>query len=114
MIVLVASCIAGWEFFWRAQGFIPSLHDNAMLWSLARSRASELGSDAVVLVGSSRMQMGIHREALARTTGWRPAALRHTPLPMLESSGRWRSQGRLSTTSPLRNAMTSCRTAALG
>ncbi|MCP4037367.1 MAG: hypothetical protein GY733_10550 [bacterium] len=70
VVVLV---LVAWEIFWRSQGFAPSLHDDAMLWSHSRAQATALGSRGVVLVGSSRMQMGIHRETLARETGWPPA-----------------------------------------
>ncbi|MFT5443590.1 MAG: hypothetical protein ACI8W3_002640 [Myxococcota bacterium] len=72
-IAIVMLCIAGWEVFWRAQDFEPSLSDDAMLWSIARQEATDQGTGAAVLVGSSRMQMGIHRETLAAQTGWEPA-----------------------------------------
>jgi hypothetical protein len=72
-LLLLFACVFGWEFFWRGQGFRPSMSDDPGLFSLSRREATRQGSDAFVLVGSSRMQMGIHREALARTTGWAPA-----------------------------------------
>ncbi len=87
VIVLVVLCVVGWESFWRAQDFVPSLSDDAMLWSRARQQATDLGADAVVLVGSSRMQMGIHRETFARATGWAPpvqlALVRGPSVPVL-------------------------------
>lgn len=87
VILLVVLCVAGWEFFWRAQNFAPSLSDDAMLWSRARQQATDLGRDAVVLVGSSRMQMDIHRETFAEATGWPPAVqlalVRGPSLPVL-------------------------------
>lgn len=73
VIAVVLLALVSWELFWRANGFEPSLHDDAMLWARSREQATVQGEDAVVLVGSSRMQMGIHRQTLARATGWPPA-----------------------------------------
>ncbi len=69
-MAVVVLTLAGWEFFWRANGFEPSLHDDAMLWARSREQATAQRESAVVLVGSSRMQMGIHRKTLSRATGW--------------------------------------------
>ena len=73
VLVVALLCLSAWEFGWRSMGFEPTLSDDAMLWSIVRGTASDGGSEAVVLVGSSRMQMDIHRETLAAATGWRPA-----------------------------------------
>jgi hypothetical protein len=88
-MALVVLCIVGWEAFWRAQDFVPSLSDDAMLWSRTRQQATDLGRDAVVLVGSSRMQMGLHRDTFAQATGWSPAVqlalVRGPSLPVLRN-----------------------------
>ncbi len=87
--VIVVACIGSWETFWRGHDFVPSVADDAGLWALARHRANVLGEDAVVLVGSSRMQMDIQRDALARATGWKPAVqlavVRGPSVPVLEN-----------------------------
>jgi len=89
VLVMVMLCLAAWEMTWRGRGFEPSLSDDAMLWSLARRDAAMGGRDAVVLVGSSRMQMDIHRETLSAAAGWRPAVqlavVRGPARPVLES-----------------------------
>lgn len=87
--VIVLACVGSWELFWRNHGFVPSVTDDAGLWALTRYRANALGEDAVVLVGSSRMQMDVQRNALARATGWPPAlqlaVVRGPSVPVLEN-----------------------------
>jgi hypothetical protein len=88
-LAIVMGAMTGWEVFWRAREFVPSLNDDAQLWSLSRQRANDLGKDAVALVGSSRMQMNIHKETFAEVTGWHEAvqlaAVRGASRPVLES-----------------------------
>jgi hypothetical protein len=67
---VAAAFLGGWEAFWRSQGFKPSVNDDPGLWALARSRVYEGGPAAVVIVGSSRMQFAVDREAFVETTGW--------------------------------------------
>lgn len=61
--------LAGFELFWRARGFAPSVTNDAELWAVERGRVARAGPDAVILVGSSRMQLGIDPEALSRAMG---------------------------------------------
>jgi hypothetical protein len=86
---IVLLCIGSWEVFWRSHDFTPSVTDDAGLWALARDRADQLGEEAVVLVGSSRMQMDIQRDAFAHATGWSPAVqlavVRGPSIPVLEN-----------------------------
>ncbi len=88
-LVIVLACMGSWEGFWRSRDFTPSVTDDAGLWALARHRANLLGEDAVVLVGSSRMQMDLQRNAFARATGWKPAVqlavTRGPTIPVLEN-----------------------------
>jgi hypothetical protein len=86
----VALCVglllAGWEGFWRQRGFSPTVSDNAELWALARRKASRLGSEGVVLVGSSRIQLGLNPETFEQFVGIRPVMLAidgSSPLPVL-------------------------------
>jgi len=65
--------VGGWETFWRTHDFEPTLADDAQLWARTRARANELADTAIVLVGSSRMQMDIQQAGFARATGWPPA-----------------------------------------
>lgn len=50
---------AGLETFWRARGHRPSATDSADLWSFHRARISLGGERSVVLLGASRIQVGI-------------------------------------------------------
>ena len=72
-IALVVLVLGSWEAYWRTREFVPSLSDDGSLWALTRVRVNRQGGDAVVLVGSSRMQMNVHQETFAVTTGWEPA-----------------------------------------
>lgn len=91
-VAIVVVVLAAWEVHWRARGFEPSVNDDKDLWAFTRRRASALGEAGVVLVGSSRMQMGIHRDAFAEVTGWEPAVqlavVRGTSAPVLRSLAR--------------------------
>ncbi len=49
--------LTGWEAFLRERGHTPELVDDADLWSEWREQAT--GEDVVVLLGSSRIQLGI-------------------------------------------------------
>jgi len=58
------------------EGFSPQLNNDADLWILVRDRVSRAGPRAVILVGSSRIQIGIDPDSFARATGWdRPLQL---------------------------------------
>ena len=51
--------LLGVECFWRSRGFLPGPQDSATLWAHERDRADELGPDAVVLAGTSRIRLGL-------------------------------------------------------
>jgi hypothetical protein len=70
-LALALGLLAGWELLWRLQGFSPAINNNRDLWVLARERASKAGRDAVILIGSSRMQVGIDADAFSQATGWK-------------------------------------------
>lgn len=53
----------------------PAIRDSAEKWAEQRARASALGSDALVLVGASRIQLGIDLDALRLQTGLEPVQL---------------------------------------
>lgn len=74
-IGLVLICLGGWEGVWRGQGFVPLLNDDARLWAAARAQVKDNDPRAVVLVGTSRMQLGIHVQAFRNTTGIQPVQL---------------------------------------
>jgi hypothetical protein len=75
-LALVIVLVGGWEAFWRARGFTPSISDTWDLWAAARRRVGDDGSAAVALIGSSRIQLAIDPDAFVAATGWsRPVQL---------------------------------------
>jgi hypothetical protein len=66
--VLALALLAGWEIYWRARGFVPTLTDAETLWCHERSK---VGHDSVVIVGSSRLQTGIDPALLSKALGGR-------------------------------------------
>jgi len=73
--VLVVALMVGWESYWRIQGFTPSVNNDENLWALARGRVAGQ-PNGVLLIGSSRVQVGIDPDSFTRATGWpRPIQL---------------------------------------
>lgn len=72
--LLICALLAGtYEWLLRGQGYVPSVQDDADLWSLQfdRIRASPKG---VALLGASRIQFGVDAALLQRELG-RPVAM---------------------------------------
>ncbi|MEP6484017.1 MAG: hypothetical protein ABJB01_06175 [Rudaea sp.] len=79
-IVLIAATLfvallAGWEFYWRAQGAIPGFRNTDSLWSIQRRRIDNDQGDATVLVGASRMLFDLNLPTWERLAGRRPIQL---------------------------------------
>jgi len=55
----------GAELFWRARGFEPSVKDNPDLWSIVRSKINNANPEPLVLIGSSRTQLGLNPDVLS-------------------------------------------------
>ena len=68
-VVLAMVWLAGYEVFWRSRGFVPSLTDNEALWCSTRRLATD---DAVVIIGSSRLQIGLDPAVLSHALDGRP------------------------------------------
>ena len=65
--LLSLMAVIAWEWAVRAKGFEPApVTDTKELWAETRLRASHMGRDAVILVGTSRIQLGINLGVLAR------------------------------------------------
>ena len=70
-----------------AKGFRTSVTDSEMLWLRERLRASDLGERALILIGGSRIQLGMDLDVLRQKTGLEPVQLAidgSPPLPILE------------------------------
>lgn len=57
------------------RGFDAAVFDSEALWLKERQRASELGENALILVGGSRIQLGADLNALRTQTGLEPVQL---------------------------------------
>jgi hypothetical protein len=63
------------ELFWRSRGFVPAYSDDADLWCLNRARVARNDPDAVVFVGTSRIQRLDNDVFAAYFSGRKPVQL---------------------------------------
>ena len=82
--MLVVGVVLSWELFVRAGGAneVP-IFDSSAVWGAQRQRASVLGDEALVLVGGSRMQMGMDLDVLEERTGLAPVQLAISASPFV-------------------------------
>jgi hypothetical protein len=73
-VVLALVLLGGYEWFWRARGFVPQLTDDAKLWASARASIKSRDPFQIVLLGDSRMQLAVDPELFAQTA--------HTQIPV--------------------------------
>jgi hypothetical protein len=74
-VLLLLAC-GGWETLWRWRGFTPTCADGPMLWAAERDHAANGSGAAVVVLGTSRIQLALDPEAFVEATGWqRPVQL---------------------------------------
>lgn len=91
IIVFFVGFISFFEIKMRARGWVPSFSDSRDLWSYHRKRASELGSNALILVGASRIQLGIDLDEIRNNTDLEPIQLAidgTSPVPVMENLAR--------------------------
>jgi hypothetical protein len=85
--LIVLLVLGAWNHFWQAAGFKPaSVRDDADLWVQTRVKAVEGGKKVIVLIGDSRMQLGINLDAFREKTGIKPiqlAIMNNSPIPVL-------------------------------
>ena len=72
---MVLTYVAAAESLLVAKGFTPTAKDTKALWMKQRERASQLGDRALILVGASRIQLGMDLNVLRRATGLEPVQL---------------------------------------
>lgn len=87
-LMAVVICLGSWECFWRLQGFQPAVQDDWGTWAKVRRQAVRKGNQAIILVGASRIQAGLHPDILEKVTGKRPLILAidgSSPVPVLEN-----------------------------
>ena len=86
--ILFSAFILFFEVRIRQNGWQPSYSDSVELWSYNRKRASELGDKALILIGSSRIQLGLDLYEIQNTTDLVPVQLAidgTSPVPVLEN-----------------------------
>ena len=71
---VVAMLIAGYEGFLRARNYVPTVQDDADLWSIQYDRV-HADPHAVVLLGASRIEYGIDPARLSELLGGRTVAM---------------------------------------
>jgi hypothetical protein len=84
-LLLAFMVLVVWETFWRVFGFAPAIEDDLGIWAVKR-RAIDRGGPAVVLLGSSRMQLDVDPRIFRSETGLKTAMLAidgSSPLPVL-------------------------------
>ena len=74
-VVLGLVLLGGWEGFWRLRGFVPKRNDEVGWWAQERAKVYAGGNRSVVLLGSSRMQLGFDTTVFAQRTGIHPLQL---------------------------------------
>jgi len=77
--------ITAWEFFWRSQGYYPTLDDNEALWAVQRGRVEKATSKDILLMGSSRVLFDMQLNEWEAQTEVRPiqlASVGSSPLPI--------------------------------
>jgi hypothetical protein len=72
---LVSSLVVVTEVLLAAKGYKPTVVDSKELWIAERQRASRLGGQALILVGASRIQLGMDLDVLREETGLEPIQL---------------------------------------
>ena len=78
--------IGGWEAYWRYHGFQPTINDDWTVWSALRRQANN-NKNAIALVGSSRIMLGLDPVILEKSLlspVYMLAIDGSNPLPVLE------------------------------
>jgi hypothetical protein len=70
-LVIALPVLGGYEGFWRLRGFVPSVNDDADLWSLTRGTIRSHDTQEIVGIGASRLQLGMNPAVFAEAFGGR-------------------------------------------
>ncbi len=90
-VLMWAAFVAVMELRLAAKGFHATVVDSEALWQAERARARTLGERALIIIGGSRIQLGVNLEVLRELTGLEPVQLAidgTPPLPVLEGLAR--------------------------
>ena len=88
VVVLTVLAITGMEMFWRSKGHFPVVGDTASRWGLYVDKIPDNDPSAILVVGSSRVQLGIDTDLMQREMGASTAIqlsrAASSPMPMLD------------------------------
>jgi len=68
-LVLVASFIICWEWYWRSKGFEVTYNDDEALWAKERKKVYQPRDEATVFIGSSRIKFDLDIDTWEMLTG---------------------------------------------
>ncbi len=74
-VFIVLVIILFFEYNLRSRHWTPTVNDSPELWAQERKRASQLGKEALILIGGSRIQLGIDLDELEKLSGKKPVQL---------------------------------------
>ncbi len=87
VLIVVAVATAGWEMYWRGQGYEPSYDATDSSWAEFRAKAQTAGPEYTIITGSSRALFDIDLPTWRAETGNRPviqlAKEGSAPLPIV-------------------------------
>jgi hypothetical protein len=86
-ICFVIPLLIAWEWHWRKEGYPRTPDATKHLWAENRAKVKDLGSEDIVLVGSSRLLFDIQIYEWEKVTGRRPVQLSipgATPMPVFQ------------------------------
>jgi len=75
ILIFIVTILGFIEWHIRSLGWSPSVVDSSQLWAKQRMRASQLGDDAIILVGASRMQLDVDLDIVKNQSGLIPVQL---------------------------------------
>jgi len=90
-LLLATGFVAWMEWRLADKGFVATAIDSEALWMKERTRATRLGSQGLIIVGASRIQLGVDLPTLREATGLEPVQLAIDGsgyLPILEGLAR--------------------------
>ncbi len=90
-VLILIAFIAAMELRLAAKGFHPTVMDSEALWQRERARSRTLGDQALIIIGASRVQLGLNLDVLRQITKFEPVQLAidgTSSLPVLEGLAR--------------------------
>lgn len=74
-LFIISVIIGFFEYNLRARHWTPTVNDTVELWIKQRQQASQLGDQALILIGGSRIQLGTDLNLLEKLSGKKPIQL---------------------------------------